>query len=123
MPRPRNIQHVQVMLLDQPVEMDPDETLAGVGPPMAEQAALYMLGPKRLLEQRIVAQVKHPDAKVVAGAPVRVDQFDLLGRKVAYHLAPRFVRSTVRVGQIKMCSPAKRGNQNNECETYGIVIA
>src|SRR5712692_9847451 len=91
MPRPGNVKHVQVMLLDQPVEMDPDETLAGVGPPMPEQAALDMLGPKRLLEQRIIAQVKHPDAQIVAGPPVRVDQLDLLGRKVRCHLAPRFV--------------------------------
>src|SRR5260370_42680958 len=91
MPRPRNVQHVKVMLPDQPVEMDPDKTLAGVGPPMTEQAALDMLGPKRLLEQGLIAQVKHPDAQIVAGPPVRVDQLALPGRKVRCHLAPRSV--------------------------------
>src|SRR5260370_22680904 len=97
------------MLLDQRVEMDPDKTLAGVGPPMTEQAALDMLGPKRLLEQRIIAQVKHPDAQIVAGPPVRVDQLDLPARKVRCHLAPpsvplcpalsRFVRPALSVCQ------------------------
>ena len=38
--------HVQVVLLDHPVEMDVDKRQAGTRSPVAEQPALDMLGPQ-----------------------------------------------------------------------------
>jgi hypothetical protein len=55
---------------------------------MAELAALDMLGQQRFPEQRVVTQVEHPDRKVVAGPPIRVDQFNLPGRKTYGHDDP-----------------------------------
>src|SRR5260370_36985030 len=69
--------------------MSPEKPRAGDGPPRTGQGALDWVGPKRLLEQGIIAEVKHPDAQIVAGPPVRVDQLDLPDRKVRCHLAPR----------------------------------
>ena len=40
---------------------------------MAEQTRLYMLQGQRLAQQGICLQVKHSQAKVEAGAPIRVD--------------------------------------------------
>src|SRR5260370_7109435 len=71
--------------------MSPEKPRAGDGPPRTGQGALDWVGPKRLLEQGIIAEVKHPDAQIVAGPPVRVDQLDLPARKVCCHLAPRSV--------------------------------
>jgi hypothetical protein len=52
---------------------------------VTEQAILDVLGLKRLPQERVVAQVDHPYGKVVAGAPIRVDQFYLPGRKSSGH--------------------------------------
>ena len=69
-----DIDHVEVVLLDQPVEVDPGEGLAGVGAPVAEQAVLDVLRLQRLAEKGIGNQVKHAGAEVIAGAPVGVGQ-------------------------------------------------
>src|SRR4051812_12714013 len=48
---------------------------------MAQQAILEVLGTKRLAKQRIIAEVDHSRAKVIAGAPVGVDFAKLVGAK------------------------------------------
>ena len=48
-----------------------------------------MFGLERLPEERIVSQVNHSDAEIIAGAPIRIDQFDLFRRKISRHLLPR----------------------------------
>src|SRR5215469_8136989 len=78
MPRPRNVHHVEIVLLDHSIEMHPDEVLSWIRSPMAEQPALDVLGLQRFFEQRVVAQVDHPDAQVVARAPVSVDKLEFL---------------------------------------------
>ena len=67
-----DVDQVEVVLLDEAVEVDPDEGLAGVGAPVAEQPVLDVLRLERLAQQRVRAQVEHADAEVVAGAPVGV---------------------------------------------------
>ena len=61
------------------IEMHPHECLARIGTPVSEQPILEVLGAQRLLEQRIVAQVDHSGAEIVAGAPVSVDLAKFLG--------------------------------------------
>ena len=51
-----DVDDVEVVLFDEAIEMDPDEGLAGVGAPVAEQAVLDVLGLERFAEQRVVAQ-------------------------------------------------------------------
>ena len=78
-PGPGDVDRVQVVLLDQPVEVDVGERLAGVGAPVAQQARLDVLDLQRLAEQGVVLEVEHPQAQVEAGPPVGVDLAQLLG--------------------------------------------
>ena len=61
------------ILLDEAIQVDPDEGLSGIGAPVTEQAILDVLGLQRLAQQWIVAQVDHAGGEIVAGAPVGVD--------------------------------------------------
>src|SRR5271168_4730676 len=70
MPRPRQINHVEVVFLYQSVEMDPYERLTRVRSPMPEQAILDVIGLERLPQQGVVAQINHAGAQIIASAPV-----------------------------------------------------
>ena len=70
---------VQVVLVDQTVEVNVGEALAGVRAPVAQQPRLYMLEFERLPQQRVVPEVQHPQAQVEAGLPVCVDPAQLIG--------------------------------------------
>jgi hypothetical protein len=48
---------------------------------MPEQPVLAVFRTERFLQQRIVAQVEHARAKIIAGAPIGVDIVELTGRK------------------------------------------
>ena len=63
---------VEVVLVDQPIEMDVREAQAGARSPVAEQTLLDVLGLQRRPEQRIAAQVDHAGGQVRAGPPVCV---------------------------------------------------
>src|SRR6266480_2997741 len=55
----RHQDRVQVVLIDQPVEMDVDKAEARTRAPVAEKTLLDMLDLQRLAQQRIGAQVDH----------------------------------------------------------------
>ena len=71
--RAGNVDRVQVVLVDKPVEVDVGETLAGVGAPVPQHARLDVLDLERFTEQGVVLEVQHPQAQVEAGTPVLVD--------------------------------------------------
>src|ERR1700758_4424883 len=71
--------HVQIVFLDQPVEMQIDEAQAGVRPPVPEQPNLCVLRRKWSSQKRIVPQVNHPEAEVQACAEVGIDLAQLIG--------------------------------------------
>jgi hypothetical protein len=73
MPRTGDVNHVQVIFPDDTIQVNPCETLAGIGAPMPKQPILAMLGAQRFSEQRIVPQVDHSSTKIIASSPVRVD--------------------------------------------------
>jgi hypothetical protein len=52
-----NVDHVEIVLLDQPVEVDVDEVEARRRAPVAEEARLDVILGQRDLEQRIVEEV------------------------------------------------------------------
>ena len=60
------------ILFDEAIEVDPDEGLAGVGTPVAEQAMLDVLGLERFAQERVVAEEDHAAGKVIASEPVGV---------------------------------------------------
>ena len=72
---PGDVDRVQVVLVDQPVEVDVGERLAGVRAPVAQHARLDVLDLQRLAEQGVFLEVEHPQAQVEAGPPVGVDLF------------------------------------------------
>jgi hypothetical protein len=77
-PRAGDVEHVQVVLLDDPVQVNVEEVLARRGSPMAEQARLDVLELQRLLEEWVVHQVDLADGQVVRGPPVGVYLAQLL---------------------------------------------
>ncbi len=79
MTRAGDIDGVQVVLVDQPIEVSVGEALAGIGAPVTEEPRLGVLQFQGFPEQRVVLEVQHPHAEVEAGTPVSVDLPQLVG--------------------------------------------
>ena len=78
-PRADDVDHVQVIALDDPVEVDAEHVQARRRAPVAEQPRLDVLPLERLFQERIVEQVDLADRQVVGGPPVGVHLAQLLG--------------------------------------------
>ncbi len=76
--RAGDIDHVEVVLPDQPVEVRVNEVEAWRRAPMAEQTRLDVLPRERRLQKRIVEQINLADRQIVRRAPVGVDQSQFL---------------------------------------------
>ena len=76
------IDHVQVILDDDPVQVGVDEVLAGTGAPVAHDGALQVLLLQGLPEQGIVQQVQLAGGQV--GVHVVGDQLGVLGARLAF---------------------------------------
>ena len=76
---PDDIDHVQIALFDQTVEMDINEVEPGGGTPMPEQTRFDVFELERGFEQGIVLQINLPDREVICGAPIRVHFFQQIG--------------------------------------------
>src|SRR5579862_4969131 len=68
-----NIDHIQIVFSDDPIQVDPRKCLARVRAPVPKQSILKVLWAKRLPQQGVVAQVDHASAEIIAGAPIRID--------------------------------------------------
>src|SRR5215469_4720212 len=62
--------HVELILLDEPVEVNVDKGKSGTRSPMPKQTILDLLRLQRLAEQWILLQVDHSQAEIIAGAPI-----------------------------------------------------
>jgi shikimate kinase len=69
MPRPRNVDRVQVVFLDDTVQVNVDEVQPRRRAPVAEQARLDVRQLERLLQERIVVQINLADRDLVRRAP------------------------------------------------------
>ena len=76
-----DVDRVEVPAPDDAVHVRVDQVEARRRAPVAEQARLDVLGQERLPEQRVVEQVDLADREVVGGAPVGVDQPELIRRE------------------------------------------
>ena len=76
---PGDVNCIQVVLVDQPVEVNIRKGLAGVRAPVAQQSGLGVLQLQRFSEQWVVLEVQHAQAQVEAGPPVGVDLVQLVG--------------------------------------------
>ena len=68
-----DVDQVQVLLFDDPVEMRVNEVQARRGAPVAEQARLDVAPQQRFAQQRVVEQINLAHREVIGGAPVGVD--------------------------------------------------
>src|SRR5580698_10708634 len=63
-----DVDHVEIVLLDDPVAVRINEIQAGRGAPMTQQPWLDMFQAQRLGEQRVVEKINLSDGQVVGGA-------------------------------------------------------
>ena len=86
MPGAGDVDHVEVVLLDQPVQVNVDEVQTRRRSPVAEEPRLDVFLCERLLEQRVVVEIDLTDRQVVGGPPVRIHQCPLfVGQRVCHH--------------------------------------
>src|SRR5271156_725636 len=64
-----DINHIQIVLFDQSVQVDINEVETGGGTPVAQQTRLDVLELERGFEQGIVLQINLPNRKIVRRAP------------------------------------------------------
>ena len=71
--RARYVDHIEITLADDTIEMHIHEIQPGRRSPVAEQTWLDVIERERLAQQRIGEQINLPDREIVRGAPIRVD--------------------------------------------------
>ena len=71
-PRAGDVNHVEVVFLDDPVQVHVDEVLPGGRAPMSQQHVLDIRQRQRSLQQRIIVQVDLADRQIVGRTPVGV---------------------------------------------------
>ena len=68
-----DVNHVEVVLLDDPVQMRVDEVLPRRRAPVSEQHVLHIRDCQRTFQQRIVVEIDLADRQIVGSAPIGVD--------------------------------------------------
>src|SRR5215475_9493598 len=94
--RASEVDHVQIILRDEPVEVHVDEVLAWRGAPVPQQPGLDVLQLQRLLKQGVVVQVDLADGEVIGRPPIGV------------HVAQE-LRGQWRLLRVHLCSPSCPG--------------
>ena len=80
-----NINHVQVMLLDQTIQVDINKIQPRRRPPVTEQSAFDVIELQWLAQQRIVGQVNLNNREIIRRAPLGVDPPQSLGsQRISY---------------------------------------
>ena len=74
-----DVDHVQVIALDDAIEVNAEHVEARRRAPVAEQPRLDVLPLERLFQERVVEEVDLADRQVVGGPPVGVHLAQLLG--------------------------------------------
>ena len=78
-----DVEHVEIVRFDHPVQVDVDEVLTRRGAPMPHHQRLDMRKRQRLPQQRIVIEVDLPGRQVVCGPPIGVHE-PQLGRQCRF---------------------------------------
>ena len=90
-PRPDDIHHVEVLLVDQAVQMRVNKIQTARCAPMAQKPRLDIVDGERALQQRIIFEINLPDGEVVRGTPIGMHAVDLLLRQWAIHFKSPFL--------------------------------
>ena len=78
-----DVDHVEVVFLDDPVQVHVDEVLPRRRAPVSQQHVLHVRERQRPLQQRIVVEIDLADRQVVGGAPVGVHLVEQVRRECA----------------------------------------
>src|SRR5580704_5695409 len=78
---PSQEKYVEIVLFNQPVQMDIDQAHAGVRAPVTEQSKLCVFGLQWLFEERIIPQIDHAKTEVETRSPVSIHLSQLLTRE------------------------------------------
>ena len=78
-----DVNHVEVVFLDDPVQVHVNEVLPGGRAPVSQQHVLHIRERQRPLQQRIVVEINLADRQIVGGAPVGVHLVEQFRRSVA----------------------------------------
>ena len=77
-----DVDHVEVVFLDDPVQVRVNEVLPGRRAPVPQQHVLHVRERQRPLQQRIVVEINLADRQIVGGAPVGVHPVEQFRVKV-----------------------------------------
>src|SRR6202041_4205063 len=75
------VYNIQVVLSDEPVQMNPNQRLAGIGSPVTKKPILDVFPLQRFTQKRIRAQVDHACRQIIASSPVGMNLPQFFGRK------------------------------------------
>jgi hypothetical protein len=81
MPGAGNVNHVEVVFFNDPVQVRINEILPGRRAPMSEQHVLHIRECQRSLQQRVVVEIDLSNGQVIGGSPVGVDLLKQFCRK------------------------------------------
>ena len=76
-----DVDHVKVILVDDPVQMHVDEVLARRRSPVPQQQGFHVRQLERLSKQGVVVEIDLADGQVIGGPPVGIDLAELFRRK------------------------------------------
>jgi hypothetical protein len=79
-PGTHDVNHVQIVLGDQPVEVGVDEVEARRGTPVAQQTGLDVVNGQGSVEERVVLEIDLSHREIVRRAPIGVHLVELVGR-------------------------------------------
>ena len=72
MPGSGNIDHVEVVFFDDPVQVGADEILSRRRPPVAQQHVFHIFEAERRSQQWIIIEINLPDRQVIGRTPVGI---------------------------------------------------
>ena len=74
-----DVEHVQVIFLDDPVQMYIDEILAWSRAPVSDHQGLHMSQRERFAEQRVIVKIKLTDGQIICSAPISIELAQTFG--------------------------------------------
>ena len=67
-----DVNHIEIVLLDDSIQVHVNEILPRRRTPMSQQHALHVLKPQRLPQEWVVTKIHLPDGQIIGRPPVRV---------------------------------------------------
>src|ERR1700729_3579 len=80
------VYNVQVVFSDEPVQMNPNQRLAGIGSPVTKKPILDVFPLQRFTQKRICAEIDHACRQIIASSPVGMNLPQFFGWKGCYFI-------------------------------------